>query len=307
MAEDSHAELLALAAARRKAREQLAARAALSAARLWRRLAIASLTQSWDGGTGRDLFLLASGAQLAAAGGAGQYADQALAFQGISGGGASGEPVPGAFAGIASDGRPLQSLLYQPVISTKERIGLGMDAHTSFGIGQRELQRIVVTQVTDAGRTSDGVGIMSRYKAKGYVRVLTPPSCARCAILAGAYYSAEKAFPRHPRCDCIHLPIGDKGIVPGVITNVGDYFKSLSEGEQRRFFTTAGAQAIRDGANINQVVNARLGMSTAGGVKTTTSGITIHGKNRLMPEAIYALASDRDEALRLLKRYGYLS
>jgi hypothetical protein len=30
------------------------------------------------------------------------------------------------------------------------------------------------------------------------------------------------------------------------------------------------------------------------------------GTVRLMPESIYKLASDRDEAIRLLYRYGYL-
>jgi hypothetical protein len=42
-------------------------------------------------------------------------------------------------------------------------------------------------------------------------------------------------------------------------------------------------------------------MFTAGGVKQTTeAGV------RLRPEAIYQLASTRDEALSLLRRYGYI-
>ena len=59
------------------------------------------------------------------------------------------------------------------------------------------------------------------------------------------------------------------------------YFQSLSEAEQDRYFTSAGAQAIRDGADIGQVVNARRGMSTTviGGrsVRVTREGVTRRG------------------------------
>jgi len=88
-------------------------------------------------------------------------------------------------------------------------------------------------------------------------------------------------------------------------------------------FTVAGAQAIRDGADIFQVVNARRGMSTVTTfgrqLSTTTEGVTRRGfagqrmraagvssPVRLTPQAIYELASDRAEAIRLLYRFGYL-
>ena len=41
------------------------------------------------------------------------------------------------------------------------------------------------------------------------------------------------------------------------------YCEALSPAEQGRVFTTAGAEAVRLGADISQVVNARRGMSTA--------------------------------------------
>jgi hypothetical protein len=203
---------------------------------------------------------------------------------------------------------------------------------------------MVDTQVTDAGRVGDGTAGISRRKVRQYVRILTPPSCARCAILAGVEYSMERAFQRHPRCDCIHMPIGTPEAAKGLLFNVKDYFLGLSTAEQNRIFTNAGAQAIRDGADVNQVVNARRGMSTAGGFLSrregpelfgrndltvthrgrvtsggfTTEGITRHGfagrrmmkegiTRRIMPETIYRIASDREEILRLLRRYGYIS
>jgi hypothetical protein len=127
-------------------------------------------------------------------------------------------------------------------------------------------------------------------------------------------------------------------------------------------FTKAGAEAIRLGADIGQVVNARrgaFGLSTAGARVTaaearmlrggrdvgrletrnvfgrdlyvTTEATTTRGAAgvrlgaredrvktkgarytsarapRLMPESILKIAgNDRDEALRLLKRFGYI-
>jgi hypothetical protein len=77
-------------------------------------------------------------------------------------------------------------------------------------------------------------------------------------------------------------------------------------------FGQAGAAAIRDGADLGQVVNARRGMYTAAGrsltVESTTRRGVAPGKVRLMPEQIYREArGDRDEAIRLLKRFGYLT
>lgn len=326
------AELEALALARYRRRQATASRAILGALRLWRRLALGALTESWDAGTGRDLYLLTSAAQLVSAGGAGEYLSRALAIQDTDAGGAVGEPVPESLAGVSSSGQSLPNLLYQAVIGTKERIGQGMDPAEAFLTGGRSLGTIVGTQVADAGRVMDGVALHSRAKHLGYVRVLTPPSCARCAILAGRYYSSEKPFQRHPRCDCIHLPIGDPGLADDLVTSPKDYFASLNQAQQNLAFTKAGAQAIRDGADMNQVVNARSGMSVAGSYSTRLAGPELEGRNnltvthrgkvtspftmsgatlmggraRLMPESIYRIASDQAEILRLLRQYGYL-
>jgi hypothetical protein len=98
-----------------------------------------------------------------------------------------------------------------------------------------------------------------------------------------------------------------------MVTDVGDAFRSMTPAQQTRIFTAAGAQAIRDGADINQVVNARRGVSVAG--RTTREGTTsrglagmrLQGRARLMPEQIYAQAhGNRDLALQMLRQHGYL-
>lgn len=122
-----------------------------------------------------------------------------------------------------------------------------------------------------------------------------------------------------------------ENVAGDLTTSPKAYFDSLSEQEQNATFTKAGAQAVRDGANINQVVNARRGMYTAGignlKVQATHEGVTSRGgfgraqsdlrkqggryrrsqTLRLMPEQIYLEAKgDRDEALRLLRKFGYI-
>lgn len=61
----------------------------------------------------------------------------------------------------------------------------------------------------------------------------------------------------------------------------GDYFDSLTPKQQDSTFTNAGAEAIRNGADINQVVNARRGMGAAqvGGrrILITSEGTTRRG------------------------------
>lgn len=108
----------------------------------------------------------------------------------------------------------------------------------------------------------------------------------------------------------------------------------MDAAEQDRVFGKAGAEAIRDGADMAKVVNARRGMTTASvygrEVLITTEGTTVRGdfgrarrdgpliqrpgqrvrstaRVRLMPEQIYLeAAGDRDEAVRLLRRFGYI-
>lgn len=140
----------------------------------------------------------------------------------------------------------------------------------------------------------------------------------------------------------MHIP-GRENVAGDFRTDPKAFFRSLSAAEQDRVFTKAGAESIRLGADVGKVVNARrgaAGLAPAGArltpaevraarggrsvgrletrdvfgrqLYTTTEGT--RGRNRparaprLMPESILQIAGrDRDEAVRLLRRNGYLS
>lgn len=202
--------------------------------------------------------------------------------------------APAAFAGVASDGRDLVSLIAE--VSRP-------DAPTGA------FNRAVFTQIADAGRAAGSVSIAARPKIHHYVRMVSAGACSRCLILAGKEYRWNQGFSRHPHCLCTHIPVSEN-TTGHLLTDPDAHFAAMSEAEQDRVFTKAGAQAIRDGADMAQVVNARRGMTTAQvgaeRVLATKAGAT-RGRVRLMPETIMQIAgSDRLEAIRLLRLHGYL-
>ena len=297
---------------------------------MWRQVDPGQIRQSWQTLVGR-LVVVVTGAQLAAAQQADSYVERVLAEQGIDPR-PDGALVPLALVGVASDGRALDTLLYQPAISAVTALDRGRSVRDALAVGQATLDMAVRTQVADAGRVADQVALTARREATGYVRMVVGASCARCIILAGRWYAWNRGFQRHPRCDCVHIPARE-GRADEVRTDPRALFNRMSREEQDRVFTRAGAQAIRDGADISQVVNARRGMSTAAGqagrrrlvrdemgLYTTLEGTTRRGYAgrllgaqrggrvvRLMPESIYELAGgSRDEAIRLLRLHGYI-
>lgn len=203
-----------------------------------------------------------------------------------------------ALVGIASDGRDLGSLLYGAVAQAKVATQTS-PVDQALQAGGRWLSRAVQTQVSDAGRAAAGVAIVSRRQVSGYVRMVNPPCCSRCAVLAGRFYRYSAGFLRHPRCDCTHIPATED--VAGDLRT--DPAALLREG-QITGLSKADAQALDDGADFGRVVNAHRGVYVAGGRKFTTAAA---GKTpRLMPEQIYRDATDRADAIRLLHRHGYL-
>lgn len=186
------------------------------------------------------------------------------------------------------------------------------------------LRTHVQTVISDTGRAAESLEIAVR-PGIGYVRMLNPPSCKRCVVLAGKFYRWNVGFERHPGCDCRHIP-ADESVAGDLRVDPDEYFHSLSAADQDLVFTKAGAQAIRDGADISQVVNADQGMRVAQvygrNLKITDQGVTkrgqagrafkARGRNasttpRLMPSSIYQIADDRADAIRLLRMNGYLT
>lgn len=101
--------------------------------------------------------------------------------------------------GDAPDGRDLEGMLYSSVTTTKEAIGGGASLDQALSSGMNSLEKLVGTVIADTARQSMGLDIYSR-PGVGYVRMLNPPSCSRCVMLAGRWYRSNKGFRRHPRC-----------------------------------------------------------------------------------------------------------
>lgn len=246
-----------------------------------------------------------------------EHGSNALREQGISTAGAT--VVPAAFTVLPSAPSVLS------------------DAKSDYQFAQ-----IVSTLVSDSGRSAMGAFTATRTREVGSIRVLTPPSCSRCAILAGRWYRWSEGFQRHPRCDCQILPGGREAVTY-------DPLKAFDRGEITDL-TKAQGEAIEAGADIHQVVNASRGMQTVNfagrRVQITTEGTTSRGlafdalarrggsvrvdagfatritssgpesrlvtqtvarAPRLSPEAIYRVADgDRDTAIRLLRANGYI-
>lgn len=280
----------------------VARRAADRAATLWSRVDRSRIAASWAGVL-HQVIAAVVGGQLLAADSADSYISEALAEQNLPDD-PDGEIDPDAFAGIASDGRDLQGLLFEPAVTALTQIGRGSTVDRAMTAGAVQLDMIVRTQVADAGRVADGVAIAARKAVGGYVRALSLPSCSRCIILAGRFYAFNDGFLRHPRCDCRHIPSSEDA-AGDLTTDAALAFESMTEAEQDKAFTKAGAEAIRDGADMARVVNARRGMYTASGRLFTTE--SAGRRQRLMPEQVYAEAGDdRAEVIRLLRLHGYL-
>jgi hypothetical protein len=111
-----------------------------------------------------------------------------------------GRVEPSALAGIASDGRALDSLLETPLHDVFDRLEHGATVEDALRVGQNDLVRIAATQITDAGRVATSVAMANDQYISGYVRIVHLPACGRCIILAGREYAWSTGFLRHPRC-----------------------------------------------------------------------------------------------------------
>lgn len=292
--------MLAAAQVQTDLQRAVAASASRRVAAAWSQLDPADLTGSWVALL-PGVTLTVTAAQLLAASAADRYVTDALDEQGVA-----ADPVglsnPQAFAGVASDGRDLRTLLGEPVIAVKLAIRAGAGVPDALTRGVASLGRIVTTQVADAGRSAERVAIVSRPAVTSYVRVLSLPSCARCVILAGRVYRWSSGFARHPRCDCRHLPT-TAAKAPAL---VADPMAALRSGRVSGL-SKADRAAVDAGADLAKVVNTRRGVYVADdGTRFTAEAAG--RRRRLMPGSIMRLAGgDRAEAIRLLRLHGYLT
>ena len=232
---------------------------------------------------------------------------------------------PMAFGtGFAPSGIDLESYFSIPVTRTLQAIKSGVGESDAMQIGRATLRQMSTQALEDTSVSAMGVSITQR-AGVGYVRVESPDCCPRCAILAGKYFRHSQNFLRHPKCHGTTIPCKgrDKAEKQGWITDPMDRFNRMSEAEQDRVFGHADAQAIRDGADISQVVNAHRGMRPVGRGNismTTSEGTSRYGwsrmirkyeygqkqRRRLTPEGIYSFNLPREQTIELLKREGYI-
>lgn len=185
---------------------------------------------------------------------------------------------PTAFAGYAPNGAPLAEVAVGGAITAMSMLRRGETPARAMRSGALVLERDLVTAVHDTGRQALQVGIVGNKVWTKYRRYVEPGACSRCIILAGVEYRWSEGFDRHPKCRCHHEPVTEDAPES---RSPREIFDSMSRAEQDRIFTPASAAAIRDGADMNQIVNARRGMTTVsvGGVdvKATTEGTTRRG------------------------------
>ncbi|GAA3121762.1 hypothetical protein GCM10017687_39480 [Streptomyces echinatus] len=228
---------------------------------LWKDMSAATVETDLEGPTGAAIIAAVTTGQLTVADAAQAY----IAAQMVAQGGsalAEATLVAAAFAGIAPDGGPLETLLYLPAIGVRRRLAIGMAPDEAMLGGLADMARYASTAVADTARAADQVSMAANRSCVAYVRVVQLPACARCIVLSGQMYRYSEGFMRHPNCDCETLPLSEREW-PNVPTPE-ELAARMSPKEQRRVFTVDGAKAISRGADIGQVVNARRGMDLAG-------------------------------------------
>ncbi len=195
------------------------------------------------------------------------------------------------FAGVTADGREMASL-----VQYTDRV-----ADQSGPRAARNWLRVAVhSELVDTVRAASSVAIAVTPRA-GWVRMVNPPCCQDCAILAGRYYRWSQGFQRHKLCDCIHRPSYDSEPRSGYATAVPV--------SQIKDLTVAQRQALDEGADLNRVVNAYRGEVPGRRHRMQTTGELgrVAGMRRLTPEGIYRLAGgSREAAVKLLRANGYV-
>lgn len=319
----------------------LAGRTASVVVGLWRGVNPASMSASW-GGMSVAAFTAVQRAQFVMAANVDPYMENiASAFGAVSFSEAGLRPQ--GFAGVADDGRSLSGLLLTGPITAKQAIGAGHSVSEAMDAGAAALRTAVESQVAGVSSSASMVSMFMRdapppataepfkgpgghtyvhgsdglvrpyFRPRSYVRMVQPGACARCIVLAGKHYHRSAPFLRHPKCHCTHIPV-DENVDDYPATDPKAAFESMSGAQRVKVFGKSGADAISQGADMSQVVNARRGMYvTDGGQQATREGTTRRGlygagqPARLMPEEIFKIAgSDRDEAVRLLRQYSYI-
>ena len=275
--------------------QAIAATTASSLAKLWRQLG-ADFSLDWLRVRPQMLRVMQAG-RLATVEAALPYMQAVLDETGQVGP-PTGVLVASRFTAAAPDGRLMLSLFDEYLIATKVAVAGGASSVEALaGVG-RLFTSMNLTVLADTRRQVFHADLIQRPRVSGYTRMLNPPSCSRCIVLAGKWFGWNKGFQRHPRCDCIHIP-SSEALAGESMLDPKEYFDSLSSAQQDATFTKSGARAIREGADIGRVVSRQRMPSALSRPKGSKPV-------RLTVDDIYRVAGSRSNAIRLLTQEGFI-
>ena len=280
-----------------RVQQGIAATTVASVNRLWSRMGD-DVDESWPLVRGRMLAVAEMGREATVAS-ALPYTAAVLAETGFDAP-AAGRLNASAFLSSAPDGRIVAGLLDQAPVKAKTALAQGLSAAAALATARDFLSMATLTLMADTRREVYAADIIQRTRITGYVRMLNPPSCDRCIILAGKWFRWNEGFQRHPRCDCMHVPAPEDA-AGDMRTDPYEMFRSMTPEQQERTFGRINARAIRDGADISRVVNiGRRGLGTAKSAR-------LYGTpTRMTIDDIYRVAGTRTNAVRLMQSNGYI-
>ena len=206
----------------------------------------------------------------------------------------------------APDGRSMSTLLDGAVVHAKVAVARGLSAQTALASASSWLTQTLLTVMADTGRGVVAADIAQRPAITGYTRMLNPPSCSRCVILAGKWFRWNEGFRRHPRCDCRHIPASEN-VADDLRTDPYAYFNSLSGAQQEKAFGRIEARAIREGADIYRVVNTGSAAKGGRGLATSKAAQRFGTPSRITLDDIFRTAGTRTNAIKLMEREGFIT
>lgn len=289
--------------------QRIAAAAAAAAGQMW-----STVGDEFDLGYGQiaqELFATTIDAQQRAAASGIGYVPAVLDEQGID---ATQRATlnPARFQGGTPDSRPLETLLARAPFVARDRMLTGAGPQASLDYTGKWLQRTVLDVVRDADRQAVQGSLATTRVRTTWTRMLNPPSCRFCIMLAGKVYRWNQGFRAHRSCDCRHVPTQE--VVAGdLTTDPYAYFRSLTPAEQDRLFGKNDAQAIRDGGDIYRIGNTRFrGLSDdalkMNGSRRGWQSRRWDSPSKMTVDAVYdAAKGDRDLARKLLEENGYVT
>lgn len=206
-----------------------------------------------------------------------------------------------AFAGATPSGGVVSAAARHAVVEAKQQVAQGVTAQQALRGGELFLRRLTLDSITGASSDALSAAIASSPPTTGFVRMLNPPSCPDCLLLAGKWFRWNEGFERHPGCDCRHVPARES--MTELRTDPYEYFHRLSEREQNALFGEVDAQAIRDGADMYRVRNVRNRGASTG---HTWQARRYDSPTVTIDDILVQSHGNRGRAIELMAEHGFI-